>query len=328
MSLTEKSQSILRAAGWFPGRRVSLEPYESVIRRPDGSIDPTAAAFLTEFGGLHVRHAGYRNYIHFDPVDAAECMDVAPDYEEVAGQPLTTVGLSDAWSTLMLMTPTGRLYGLLEDLRDYGEPAEEGLNNFFENRVLRILSRPPVQFVTGLTPGARTMLERAGWNEGRRVAVDSELQLLSRAYGEVPDTVRSFLESFAGLQVEYQDWENKPRTLVFSVSEAVAGCSTLVGRGFGLWRGVRIFPVGVIHSRSDAVAGCDAEPGSGSGQQQGVRVSSESAVRARGDWFLWVETDGAVFMSLTGEGMFFLAGRDYFGGLSTILENRRLEGWG
>ncbi len=321
MSLTEKSQRILRASGWYPGRRVSLEPYESAIRRPDGSIDPAAGAFLAEFGGLHIQHAGYRDYIHFDPVDAADCMDVAPVYEEVAGQPLTVVGFSCGHTTLMLITPTGRLYGLLEDLRDYGEPAEEGLNNFFDNRILRILRRPPVQFVTGLTPGARALLERAGWYDGRRVPVESEMQLLSRAYQEVPDTVRGFLESFAGLQVQYQDWENKPRTLVFSVCEAVAGCDANLGSRFGQPRGIRVFPVGVIRVPSVAAAGCDHELGA----QRDLRGSPGSAMREPHVCVVWIEAGGGVFVSISRHGGFDLAGRDYLGGIGTILENRERE---
>ncbi|WHM40853.1 SUKH-3 domain-containing protein [Streptomyces sp. BPTC-684] len=49
-------EGVLRAAGWFPGRRVDIEPWRKSMR--GFSLHAAAEEFLREFGGIRVRISG------------------------------------------------------------------------------------------------------------------------------------------------------------------------------------------------------------------------------------------------------------------------------
>ncbi len=96
--LSNHTISILRKAGWAPGRRVNArERWIGELEEEGYQCSPEAMSILSELGGLHVKppkHLGYiHNAIDFDPVEKTSGeFDMMEVYERKAKEPLFPLG--------------------------------------------------------------------------------------------------------------------------------------------------------------------------------------------------------------------------------------------
>ncbi|WP_439675168.1 SUKH-3 domain-containing protein [Embleya sp. MST-111070] len=94
-------ESVLRQAGWVPGRRVDLDPWKASI--PNFAWHVAAEDFLREFGGIRVEHGGpgvtrAREPFEFDPELAVGEEDRFAELSESYGRkffPLGEIGLGE-----------------------------------------------------------------------------------------------------------------------------------------------------------------------------------------------------------------------------------------
>lgn len=131
--LTERTQELLRTAGWAPGRGAGTEQIEE-LRRLGFCVSPAAVAFLCEFGGLRVKFLHPRlqhpTWFSIDPLWAAGALMKADivDYARLIGEPdLVPAGQLDD-NVVLLMGPSGTVYGVFDDIiMQYGENGYQAL---------------------------------------------------------------------------------------------------------------------------------------------------------------------------------------------------------
>ena len=56
MLLSEKSQVLLKTAGWFAGRNVDTSVWEAALVKEGYPLFPCVSRFIAEFGGLHITY--------------------------------------------------------------------------------------------------------------------------------------------------------------------------------------------------------------------------------------------------------------------------------
>jgi hypothetical protein len=68
IAISDQAKEILRAAGWFEGRRIDISPIKQFLQEYGFSVFPTAVEFLGEFHGLKklVLPKGGLSFVHFD----------------------------------------------------------------------------------------------------------------------------------------------------------------------------------------------------------------------------------------------------------------------
>ncbi len=103
------TEGILRAAGWFPGRRVDVTAWTARLESEGIRCFPAAAAALAALGGLHVkppprpRAPVAPTDVLFDPVAAASGeADRSVDWQRAAGVPLFPLGEAYGFRCLLL----------------------------------------------------------------------------------------------------------------------------------------------------------------------------------------------------------------------------------
>jgi hypothetical protein len=100
-------ENMLYAAGWYPGRRVSVSQWLEELREYGFSIVPQAVAVLEEFGGLKIEPVRTPTDLFspgpviVDPLVDAE-LDRFQDWEEQLKTRLTPVGQFDGQSCLAI----------------------------------------------------------------------------------------------------------------------------------------------------------------------------------------------------------------------------------
>jgi hypothetical protein len=297
LPLTKRSIEILRAAGWFPGRRVPVTAFAAALAGFGRPATERVLEFLAEFGGLRVDLSGYRDFVNFDAEDAVTCIshERLQGLEQLAQQPLTVVGFCNGWNSVMLMGPGGRLYAGADDLLDFGEPAGEALNALFAGNPVARLCEPAPTLPTGLTPRARAILERSGWTGTCVEPVAGELAALEQMGLQSNSVVSDFLGQFGGHRVQFLGRGGDSRCLIFSVCAMVGQCDLHSARGFEKVYRLTIVPVGFV------------EPAG---------------------WSVWLAHDGAMFLCTVPRGSKMVSTRDYelvgldpLGGVSNILED-------
>ncbi|MDX8048573.1 SUKH-3 domain-containing protein [Lentzea sp. BCCO 10_0798] len=89
-TIAPPARSLLEAAGWYPGRNVSIEAWDDVLRSEGHRLSPAAKEVLTSLGGLTVTPspaAKYGERLHFEPeLAGAGAYDIAERFEVLFGQ--------------------------------------------------------------------------------------------------------------------------------------------------------------------------------------------------------------------------------------------------
>jgi hypothetical protein len=108
--------SVLRAAGWFEGRRVGDRDIERWERRVASTghaapMFPSVRAALYEFGRLTIGKQGPGRdlatmSVRFDPVYG----EVTDDFEQMVGRSLYPLGDADGGACLLAMDESGNAY--------------------------------------------------------------------------------------------------------------------------------------------------------------------------------------------------------------------------
>ncbi|WP_176560085.1 SUKH-3 domain-containing protein [Brevibacillus dissolubilis] len=123
MVISEKTQLLLRKAGWQPDRKIDITDYISVLENEGYTLFPAAIEFLTEFGGLKVTHPHHMvkksdDFFQTNASVAAEDIwrERVETYEERIGESLVVIGQAYKTHMTMMISPTGRVFAAYDDL--------------------------------------------------------------------------------------------------------------------------------------------------------------------------------------------------------------------
>jgi hypothetical protein len=128
----------LRAAGWYPGRRVSTEQWEKTLRERGGfEMHEAARTFLAEFGGLEVEQHGpgenmARMPFRLDPVAAEYDDEIFDVLSEEAGVDLYPIGEMDRRNNYLGIAPDGSVYLGMDAVTLLADSPHKALENLVE----------------------------------------------------------------------------------------------------------------------------------------------------------------------------------------------------
>jgi len=114
---SEEVRHVLMEAGWRPGRRVRTRIYSLQLTAASYQWFPAVAAFLREFGGLHLqflRRDGSMGTLQFTPLMALQYQTPAQVQhytQHLAPAPLCLIGQAYAEHLMLLMDAAGVVYG-------------------------------------------------------------------------------------------------------------------------------------------------------------------------------------------------------------------------
>ncbi len=136
-TLTEEVRSVLKRAGWFPGRDVqhAVKKWIRRLDRPGGfQIFEAARQALTEFGGLRVNVGGpgktcARLPFVLDPTLAKNEEDRFSDHLDEVREPLYPLGEAGEGYVYIAITPTHRVFLIMDDAYPLGQGIEEAISN-------------------------------------------------------------------------------------------------------------------------------------------------------------------------------------------------------
>ncbi|MGK5691497.1 SUKH-3 domain-containing protein [Streptomyces sp. URMC 128] len=118
----EETDRVLRAGGWFPGRSVPTETWESILLQTgEFEIHDAARRFLAEFGAVGV---SYREpwdsmpWMEFslDPLLAIWDGEIIDDLVEQAGVDLYPIGMRDRGNQHLAMAEDGSVYAGMDSV--------------------------------------------------------------------------------------------------------------------------------------------------------------------------------------------------------------------
>ncbi|MEU0245889.1 SUKH-3 domain-containing protein [Streptomyces sp. NPDC006235] len=119
---SEETDRVLRAGGWFPGRSVPTETWESVLLQTgEFEIHDAARRFLSEFGAVGV---SYREpwdsmpWMEFslDPLPAFWDAEIIDDLAEQAGVDLYPIGMRDRGNQHLAMAEDGSVHAGMDSV--------------------------------------------------------------------------------------------------------------------------------------------------------------------------------------------------------------------
>ncbi|MFF7310442.1 SUKH-3 domain-containing protein [Streptomyces sp. NPDC008137] len=119
---SEETDRVLRAGGWFPGRSVPAETWESILLQTgEFEIHEAARRFLSEFGAVGV---SYREpwdsmpWVEFslDPLLAFWDAEIIDDLAEQAGVDLYPIGMRDRGDQHLAMAEDGSVYAGMDSV--------------------------------------------------------------------------------------------------------------------------------------------------------------------------------------------------------------------
>ncbi|MFJ5998134.1 SUKH-3 domain-containing protein [Streptomyces sp. NPDC092370] len=118
----EETDRVLRAGGWFPGRSVPTETWESILLQTgEFEMHDAARRFLGEFGAVGVP---YREpwdsmpWMEFslDPLLAVWDAEIIDDLAEQAGADLYPIGMRDRGNQYLAMAEDGSVYAGMDSV--------------------------------------------------------------------------------------------------------------------------------------------------------------------------------------------------------------------
>lgn len=125
MAFDEVTDSVLRGAGWFPGRRVATAPWVALLGAEGIEVHDAADAFLRELGGVTVDAQGpgitrSREPFAIDPCLCTGEGDRFLEWSADIGRRLVPVGELDRGRFFLGIDETGELYAVEAFLATFG----------------------------------------------------------------------------------------------------------------------------------------------------------------------------------------------------------------
>ncbi|MFE1507968.1 SUKH-3 domain-containing protein [Streptomyces sp. NPDC058726] len=128
-----ETDRVLRAGGWFPGRSVDTDTWESVLLQTgEFELHDAARRFLAEFGAVGVPHRDPSDsmpWMEFslDPLPAIWDAEIIDDLAEQAGVDLYPLGMRDRGNQYLAMAEDGAVYAGMDDVRLLAPTPDEAL---------------------------------------------------------------------------------------------------------------------------------------------------------------------------------------------------------
>jgi hypothetical protein len=123
MEFSRPTMSVLREAGWQPGRQVDTTQYLHLLQSEGYEPSRAVDDFLRDFGGIRVvfprrNVPGQNEEFHFDPAIAAHHASPGwvKSYSARVGAQLCPIGEAGRGYMLLTMDPTGRVFAGYDDL--------------------------------------------------------------------------------------------------------------------------------------------------------------------------------------------------------------------
>lgn len=135
---SDETDRKLRAAGWYPGRRVPTEQWEETLREHGGfEMHEAARAFLAEFGGLEVEQHGpgknmARMPFRLNPVAAEYDDEIFEVLSEEAEAELYPIGEVDRRNNYLGIAPDGAVYIGMDAVALLADNPHQALENLVE----------------------------------------------------------------------------------------------------------------------------------------------------------------------------------------------------
>ncbi|MER6527716.1 SUKH-3 domain-containing protein [Streptomyces sp. NPDC001508] len=128
-----RTDRVLRAGGWFPGRSIPTATWETVLLETgEYEIHDAAQRFLAEFGYVGVPFPAPGETppgpeFLLDPLAAMWDAEIIDDLAEQAGADLYPVGTMDRRNQYLAVAEDGSLYAGMDSVRLLGHTTEEAL---------------------------------------------------------------------------------------------------------------------------------------------------------------------------------------------------------
>jgi hypothetical protein len=125
-----ETERVLRAAGWYPGRRVDVSEWKRLLAAGGVHMHAAAEEFLREFGGLYVSSEGPGVTSGREPfeIDPALCADSEEDrflaWGEEIGRPVFPLGELDDGRFCLGIDEYGEIYLVETWLASFGRGDE------------------------------------------------------------------------------------------------------------------------------------------------------------------------------------------------------------
>jgi len=142
--------SVLLQNGWHYGRKENIDKYIKCLSIKKYFVNEIICDFLSEFGGLIVRHESYSDpneydKSDFDPIKAAGWIDskwITEVYEPLVNKRLCPVGVGFSEHMTYFISDDGALYGGFDNYFCIigGNINDAMLHLFFENEKIKTLS--------------------------------------------------------------------------------------------------------------------------------------------------------------------------------------------
>ncbi|WP_086563761.1 SUKH-3 domain-containing protein [Streptomyces africanus] len=266
-----QTDEVLRRAGWWPGRSVPTDTWESVLRERGSFVAHEAARrFLSEFGALvtygwPADTITTSSAIRFDPLKAGWQSERFAWASREAGASLYPVGTADQGASFLGITKDGALHLVRDRVEQLAETTDRALDRLVEVQTARsALWTPGVPadehafwrrlhtVETGQGAGLRwseeadRVLRAGGWFPGRSVPTQTwESILLQTGEFEIHDAARRFLAEFGSVGVSYREpWDSMP-WMEFSLDPLLAIWDAEIIDDLAEQAGVDLYPIGM-----------------------------------------------------------------------------------
>ena len=133
-----ETERVLRKAGWYPGRQVAIDEWETTLREHGNfQIHEAARMFLAEFGGLVIEQRGpgktmARVPFRLNPTAAEWDDEIFDILSEEAGSPLYPIGEADNRNTYLGITPEGAVYIGMDSAARLADTPHQALEKLVE----------------------------------------------------------------------------------------------------------------------------------------------------------------------------------------------------
>lgn len=210
-SLSEQTIQSLKAAGWNFDRRIDIQEYVAAYKKEGHDVFPVAITFLEQFGGLKLRYPHFRVKGEFDSCnfDALIAARVGPswlhEYENHIGSKVIPIGAAFSQHTYLLMTESGAVYAVYEDLVLFvGDNYISALNALCEGHELESSELEEVEntsLPSTLYDSVKDRIRKAGWTEGRAIPITANAVMADGTSTILSPQVAAFLQEFGNLRI-------------------------------------------------------------------------------------------------------------------------------
>lgn len=214
MEFTSKTNSLLKASGWYTGRQIDITHIENSLINAGFEVFPSVQSFLREFGDLTVIYPYDDNEetgrLQFGGVEIAIAyLDKMSAYSVLAQDKLCVIGSNN--DDIVMMDPKGEIYyawnngfspapAYPPDKSPIYRSIETFLSGSDRKRKIAVQERQPYQSFSKETDA---LLIEAGWYKGRKIDIhEIEAWLTEEGYPIIP-AVRDFLQEFGNLYIFY-----------------------------------------------------------------------------------------------------------------------------